>query len=157
MKSKSLEIGLEIQLLTKRDSVTIPSSEDIAYLAGLFDGEGSVSYKQYMRKRKGAKKAYPTWQIRLEIAMTDESVIRWVTEFVGVGTYGPRKVRPGRKKQWRWRCSHRDAFYVARLIWPYVHVKLPKIQQIIQHYTEDKLKSGAEVVNLENYKLFHGL
>ena len=37
---------------------------NIAYIAGLFDGEGSVSYKQYMRKRKGAKKAYPTWQIR---------------------------------------------------------------------------------------------
>ena len=46
---------------------------DLAYIAGLFDGEGSVSYKQYMRKRDKHKKAYPTWQIRLEIAMTDES------------------------------------------------------------------------------------
>ena len=46
---------------------------DKAYIAGLFDGEGSVSYKQYMRKRAHNKKAYPTWQIRLEIAMTDQS------------------------------------------------------------------------------------
>ena len=37
---------------------------DKAYIAGLFDGEGSVSYKQYMRKRSHNKKAYPTWQIR---------------------------------------------------------------------------------------------
>ena len=25
---------------------------DIAYIAGLFDGEGCVSYKQYMRKKR---------------------------------------------------------------------------------------------------------
>ena len=49
------------------------SDPDKAYIAGRFDGEGSVSYKQYMRKRAHNKKAYPTWQIRLEIAMTDES------------------------------------------------------------------------------------
>ena len=28
------------------------SETNIAYVAGLFDGEGSVTYKQYMRKRK---------------------------------------------------------------------------------------------------------
>ena len=48
--------------------------EAMAYLAGLFDGEGCVSYKQYMRKRSHNKKAYPTWQIRLEMAMTDKSM-----------------------------------------------------------------------------------
>ena len=123
---------------------------NIAYIAGLFDGEGSVSYKQYMRKRKGAKKAYPTWQIRLEIAMTDKSVLQWVTEILGVGTMGPRKVRPGRKNQWRWRCSHRDAYYVCLLIWPYAHTKLPKIQQVIDHYST---KQQDNVVDLEYYKL----
>ena len=104
---------------------------DKAYIAGLFDGEGSVSYKQYMRKRAHNKKAFPTWQIRLEIAMTDQSVLIWLHEVLGVGTVGPRKVRPGRKKQWRWRCSHRDAYYVCLLIWPWSHTKLPKIQKII--------------------------
>ena len=123
---------------------------DRAYIAGLFDGEGSVSYKQYMRQRKGAKKAYPTWQIRLEIAMTDQSVLKWITEVLGVGTMGPRKVRPGRKKQWRWRCSHRDAYYVCLLIWPYAHTKLPKIQQVIDHYST---KQQDNVVDLEYYKL----
>ena len=62
------------------------SDTDKAYIAGLFDGEGSVSYKQYMRKRDKHKKAYPTWQIRLEIAMTDESVLVWFHEVLGVGT-----------------------------------------------------------------------
>jgi intein/homing endonuclease len=123
---------------------------DIAYIAGLFDGEGCVSYKQYMRKRKGAKKAYPTWQIRMEIAMTDESVLRWVHDVLKVGQVNTRKVRPGRKKQWRWRCSHRDAFYVSCLLWPYLHTKLEKTNKIIDHY-DGKLMNN-KVVNLNEYK-----
>ena len=53
---------------------------DAAYIAGLFDGEGHVIYKQYPKQRKGQKKAYPTWKITLEMNMTEESIIRWVHE-----------------------------------------------------------------------------
>ena len=130
---------------------------DRAYIAGLFDGEGCVSYKQYNRKRTNNKKAYPTWQIRLEIAMTDKSVLVWLNEVLGVGTVGEKRYKTkytaGWKKQWRWRCSHRDAFYVCCLIWPWTHVKLPEIQKIIQHYSERKLKiMNDKVVDLKEYK-----
>ena len=130
---------------------------DRAYIAGLFDGEGCVSYKQYNRKRAHNKKAYPTWQIRLEIAMTDKSVLVWLNEILGVGTVGEKRYKTkytkGWKKQWRWRCSHRDAFYVCCLIWPWTHVKLPEIQKIIQHYSERKLKiMNDKVVDLKEYK-----
>ena len=126
---------------------------DVAYLAGLFDGEGSVYYKQLKQKRhnRPGKPIHNVWSIRMEIAMTDESIIRWVHEFTGCGSSGERKVRKGRKRQWRWRCSHRDAYYVARLIWPYVHVKLPKINQIIAHYSKEKLKEN-NIVNLKEYR-----
>ena len=130
---------------------------DVAYIAGLFDGEGCVSYKQYMRKRPHNKKAYPTWQIRLEIAMTDKSILIWVNEMLGVGTVGEKRYKTkytkGWKKQWRWRCSHRDAFKVCCLLFPYAHVKLGEIQKIIQHYSERKLKvMNDNVIDLEWYK-----
>ena len=70
---------------------------DRAYIAGLFDGEGCVTYKQYMRKRPHNKKAYPTWSIRMEMAMTDKEVIKWVAETLDCGTWGERKVQKGRK------------------------------------------------------------
>ena len=130
---------------------------DKAYIAGLFDGEGCVSYKQYMRKRPHNKKPYPTWQIRLEIAMTDKSILIWVNEMLGVGTVGEKRYKTkytkGWKKQWRWRCSHRDAFKVCCLLFPYAHVKLGEIQKIIQHYSEKKLKvMNDNVVSLDEYK-----
>ena len=132
---------------------------DRAYIAGLFDGEGCVSYKQYNRKRPHNKKAYPTWQIRLEIAMTDQSVLRWIHEVLGVGTVTEKRYRTkytvGWKKQWRWRCSHRDAFYVCRLIFPFTHVKMEGVQKILEHYAH--IKMNDNVVDLKEYKKFMSL
>jgi len=130
---------------------------EIAYIAGLFDGEGCVSYKQYMRKRPHNPKAYPTWQIKLEIAMTEKSILVWLCEVLGVGTVTPKKYKTkytlGWKKQWRWRCSHRDAFMVCCAMFPYAHVKLGKIQKIIDHYSKRKLKvMNGKVVDLAEYK-----
>ena len=132
------------------------SETDISYIAGLFDGEGCITYKQYMRKRTHQKKAYPTWSIRMEMAMTDESVLRWVHEVLQVGTVGEKRYKTsytvGWKKQWRWRCQFRDAYFVARLFWPYSHVKTEGIQKIIDHYGDHKVMNG-NVVDLEKYKL----
>ena len=89
---------------------------DAAYIAGLFDGEGHVIYKQYPKQRKGQKKAYPTWKITLEMNMTEESIIRWVHECLGVGTVckkPPGKRQMGRRMQYRWRCSSREAYKVC--------------------------------------------
>jgi hypothetical protein len=136
------------------------TSEEAAYIAGLFDGEGCVSYKQYMRKRKHNPKAYPTWQIRLEMAMTDHSILKWVCDVTGVGTVTEKKYKSkyalGWKKQWRWRCSHRDAFYVSCVMWPFAHVKLDKLQKIIDHYKDHKIMNN-KIVNLDEYKQLMGL
>ena len=128
---------------------------DIAYIAGLFDGEGSIDIKK--RKEKKRAGTYDCWRISMEISMTDESVLRWVTEVLGCGTL-TKKPRKGLRKngtkylmQYRWRCTFRDAFYVCRLLWPYAHTKLPKIQQVIEHYSKELLVKD-NVVDFEHYK-----
>jgi len=40
---------------------------------------------------------------------------------------------------------------VCLLIWPFAHTKLPKIQQIIEHYSTEKLRKD-NVVDLEAYR-----
>ena len=128
---------------------------DVAYIAGLFDGEGSIDFTK--RKEKKKYGTYNCMRISMEISMTDESVLRWVTEVLGCGTF-TKKPRKGRRKdgtkyltQWRWRCTFRDAYYVCRLLWPYAHTKLPKIQQVIEHYAKQKIMNG-NVVSLDEYK-----
>ena len=126
------------------------NATDAAYIAGLFDGEGSITYKKYKEKKKTG--TYNCWRIVMEISMTDQSVLIWLTEVLGCGTLR-KKPRPGYKMQWRWRCSFRDAFHVCCILWPYAHVKLPKIQQIIAHYSKKKLEEG-NIVDLEHYRMW---
>jgi len=129
------------------------NQNDIAYMAGLFDGEGSVDYARRWEKRAKGKR-YKVWRIIMEIAMTDESVIRWVHEVLGVGavkvidkTKSPSG-KPHYKKQWRWRCSFREALYVAKLLWPHAQTKLHKLEQIIDHYDTDK--PSADIIYLRD-------
>ena len=127
------------------------NTNDIAYIAGLFDGEGCVSYKQYNRQRKHNKKPYPTWQIRVEIAMTDKAVIEWLHETLGFGWSAEKKyhTKPKYKRQWRWCCGYRDALIFAKLLWPFAQVKLHKLEQIINHYEPKAQELGDNVVDLE--------
>ena len=133
------------------------SETDAAYIAGLFDGEGSISYKQYMRQKPHNKKPYPIWQIRMEISMTDKSVLNWLHLTLGAGTLNIKKYKSeytkGWKRQWRWRCCSRDAYYVCLLIQPYTHTKIEDVNKIIKHYSHlPKNTLKANVININNYK-----
>ena len=124
---------------------------DAAYFAGLFDGEGSVYYKKTKQKKhkRPGKPIHNVWVIRMEIAMTNKDTIKWCHDLFECGHFGERKVKPEYKRQWRWRVSHRDALRVAKIILPYVQVKLHKIEQIIDHYEPRLQDLGDNVVDLE--------
>jgi len=139
----------------------MPGETEIAYIAGLFDGEGSIHYKRGPEKKKkhkgGGYRISNSMRLSMEITMTDQSVLLWVHEVLGVGTL-TKKPRKGLRKdgtkylmQYRWRCTFRDAYYVCLLLWPHAHTKLPKIQQVIDHYSDQKIMNG-KVVNLQQYR-----
>ena len=136
------------------------SSEHAAYIAGLFDGEGSIYFAKRIEKKKKHKgegyRFSNCMRISMEVTMTDQSVINWIHKVLGVGTV-VKKPRKGLRKdgtkylmQYKWRCTFRDAFYVCCVLWPYAHTKMPKIQQIIDHY--DVMVMNNKVVDLVEYK-----
>ena len=102
-----------------------------------------------MKHNRPGKPVHKVWVIRMEMAMTDKDTIKWCHELFGCGHFGERKVKPGYKRQWRWRVSHRDALYVAKILWPYAKTKLHKIEQIIDHYEPDVQDLGDNIVDLE--------
>ena len=135
---------------------------DRAYIAGLFDGEGSIHFKRGIEKKKKhrGKPGYRlsnSLRLSMEITMTDRSVLLWVHEVLGVGTLTDKPRKGKRKdgtpylKQYRWRCTFRDEYYVCCLIWPWAHTKMPKIQQVIEHYAEQKLEN-QNVIDFDMYR-----
>ena len=73
---------------------------DKAYIAGLFDGEGSIHFKRGVEKKKKHKgKGYRlsnSLRLSMEITMTDRSVLLWVHEVLGCGTL-TKKPRKGKR------------------------------------------------------------
>ena len=135
---------------------------DRAYIAGLFDGEGSIYFtRRPERKKKHKGDGYRisnAMRISMEITMTDRSVLQYVHEVLAVGTL-VKKPRKGFRKdgtkyltQWKWRCTFRDAYYVCLLIWPWSHTKLPKINQILEHYADSGKVMNGKVVSLQEYR-----
>ena len=141
-------------------SMTI-TNEHAAYIAGLFDGEGSINIKRGIEKKKKHKsklgyRLSNSMRISMEITMTDKSVLIWVHEVLGVGTLN-RKPRKGKRvdgtkylMQYRWRATFRDAYYVCCLIWPWAHTKLPKINQVVEHYSGQIM--NGKVVDINEYR-----
>ena len=96
--------------MTKDNKDIYHKLADYAYIAGLFDGEGCITYKQYFdSKRKNRPRRYKVWRIAMEMSMTDEMVIRWVHKVLGVGSVSLNiknkspSSKPHWKDQWRWR------------------------------------------------------
>ena len=138
------------------------SQSDISYIAGIFDGEGSLHMRRGLEKKKKhrGKPGYRmsnSMRISMEISMTDEHVIRWIHEVLAVGTVIRRDVKGKTKSggkfktQWRWRCTFRDCYHVCKLLWPDAKVKLHKIEQVIDHYAPEYFMNG-KVVSLEQYR-----
>ena len=130
--------GMEKHLQTSQSSA---EATQVAYIAGLFDGEGSVDYAQrWQKKRKDRPSKYFCFRITCEIGMTDYEVLHWLHETLGYGTFRPRKSDtknfPTAKPQWRWRCSFRDAYKFAKQMLPHAKVKYEKLKQIVDHYDE---------------------
>jgi hypothetical protein len=125
-------------------------SAQLAYIAGLFDGEGCVQFKKRMetkgRLKSGKIRRSNSTIITLEISMTDQPVIRWIHKILKVGSVNIniKNKSPSSKPHWkdqlRWRCGYRDALKVAKLLFPYARVKREKLQQIIKHYDKFSLR-----------------
>ena len=103
-----------------------------AYIAGLIDGEGCITYTQQLQHRKGKPRAYKYWNIRIEVAMTHKETIEYLHEALGCGHVNIRpKMSHQNFDQWRWRCSHRDALEVAKAIEPFSKTKKNKLREVI--------------------------
>ena len=109
---------------------------DVSYFAGLFDAEGYVEYCQRYVHKKGKPRPYWYYYIRLEVNMADKEMIEWIHNTFKVGSVRQIKTynNLSRKTQYRWTCSFRKAYHLAKEMLPYSRVKYPKLKKIVDHY-----------------------
>lgn len=106
------------------------SSQDIAYMAGIFDGEGWF----VTNKSTGPRAA---------IAMTDFDVVEKLHEKTGIGRLeGPRSTRSGRKPQLTWIINkHYDVEDFIYAILPFLsHRRTERAKEVLADIEERRAR-----------------
>lgn len=127
------------------------SEKQLAYVAGLFDGEGSVGIYEFKKKAQNSN-----WQFKVEIANTDWRIMQWLETTIG-GKVGKKS---SGKSHWRqgycWRIQGKNAEIFCRLIRPYTIIKSDQIDACLyfrkfwgvsnKKQTEAAIQSKREMV-----------
>lgn len=94
---------------------------EVAYLAGLVDGEGCLGLAVRLKKY-----VTPT----LQIGNTNYDIIEWLMGITGTCYYVPDK-RPNRKQAYLWRCAGAQAREVIRFVYPFLIIKKKQAKVIL--------------------------
>ena len=106
----------------------------LAYMAGLIDGEGSISIGK--ARMWGAQK-HDTYKLVLQVYMSTEEPLNTIAEWFG-GKVEILKIQHGRWGQTRpgrqWRANGRKAIDVMELVRPYLILKRPQADLAIDYF-----------------------
>ena len=100
-------------------------ARDLAWAAGLFEGEGCFSTSLVTRPprpEKGEKNSRRQRSTQARLAMTDEDTVRRFSEVIGFGSIGNAGRSPSCpshwKPQWTWQCnSHEKVQALVAMLW----------------------------------------
>lgn len=110
------------------------SPTEAAWLAGFFDGEGSIS--TYLG---GRLRSSPCWLITC--SNTHLGALERCKEYAGCGTVGYKQVRPEHKPQWQWRVHARaDVIATCEQMLPYLIIK----REAVTSFLATQLRNVAQ-------------
>ncbi len=97
------------------------SVADLAYFAGFFDGEGSISLSPYSNTRGERKKR--AYYLRISIVNTHLPTLQWIKDIWNLGTINIHCFEERRKLRGEWRASSNQALHILRLTLPFLRAK----------------------------------
>jgi len=118
---------------------------EIAYLAGIIDGEGSVSISKIRTPRNYGKKIYWTYSLKLCITSTNPELIKWLREKCEVKVYNHRSMKtPGNRQISFMTVFQKDkTIEVLKLTQKYLIVKKPHAEIILSEWPLKKKKRNC--------------
>lgn len=129
-----------------------PNTADLAYFAGLFDGEGCILIQSHYKYKLYKREAY---QLKIMVSNTYLPTLEWVKHIWGFGSISLTKGKKGQKVQGQWYTGANLAAYVLKLISPYLQIKKQEAEIAI---TFQEMKSKAANFWGRSYipnKLYH--
>lgn len=115
------------------------NKSDLAYLGGLFDGEGSAGLYRFWKLHSQRKRKYLTWLPECQLKMTDKEPVEFIHKHFPNFKIQTYKL-PSKKTVYMWMLTYRSALQFAVKILPYCKnaTKKEQLQRIINHYSDPK-------------------
>ena len=127
---------------------TLTDREKLIYLAGVFEGEGSISGHWPNRKGVKAKRA---WCLEIAVEMSDEDSVFRFKKFFKVGSFSTRKredsnltrdriAKKSFKRTWTWKTSTAQAYNILLQLRPFFSKRrIEQYNRCCQLYTQSRL------------------
>lgn len=113
--------------------------EEIAYLAGLFDGEGTICIQKDSRPlaKDNGRNWNPIYNITFRVGMTDRDAIEGFKEFFKVGFIDCEKSYHRFRPMWRYSIRAKDdAKMVIEMIRPFLRVKRKQAELAMRYFID---------------------
>ena|SRR3990167_4851389 len=115
------------RLALRASPPTPPSERELAYMAGIFDGEGSVGI--YSNGHRN------TVFLRLQVANTSLLLMEWLEERFGGSVY-TRNVKDLYQQRYDWQMRSREAAVLLETLLPFVLIKKAQAEVALRLYSE---------------------
>lgn len=99
---------------------------DLAYIAGIIDGEGSIMITKTIQDK------YLWYVLRVSVGSTNEWLPCFLKIAYGGYIYKKRDKRPQNSQCWEWDLQSRQALVFLQDILPYLHLKKPQAELAIR-------------------------
>lgn len=122
--------------------------EELIYLAGLFDGEGTITInsgysKKYVIQNHNSDMGYG---VLVRIGMNDEKSIKRYHEVFEVGQYFPEKSYKGYRAMHRWQSRNQEAVKGVLLkLEPFLRLKKPQCHLALKFLEECTRPKGTRI------------
>ena len=118
------------------------TSEKLSYLAGIIDGEGSISIEiQSQSVRHNRKCDY--YSLRLLVINTNLPLLNWIQSNFG-GTIRPRKIIVNRRQCYTWNLFSHNAAEVLKSCEPYMIVKKAHVE-VFSNFSSTMSKANSRL------------
>lgn len=119
------------------------SIDQIAYMAGIVDGEGSIYIGNFSSNPKTGSKYYQT---NIEVTNSDKPLIDWIAFIFGgrIYTYTAKQTpKNSRRTYYRWIATGERVTHLTELLLPYLIAKKKQAEIMIKMRETYKPKRGV--------------
>ena len=107
------------------------AKDDLIYLAGFIDGEGTITIMRFIRKCRRRRIDY---RPLISVTNTNKEILELILLLTGVGTLSKgHKLIHMRKQPWKYCVTNSNAIELAKQLYPYLKIKKMNAALLVEY------------------------